>query len=365
MKIGFLSPNNPYNRNSFSGTPFYMLRELQELPEINVHVLGGHKPLPQTRIGRRIERTFRPKTLTVEPKALEGLDVILAPVGFECLKALPADCDLPIVVATDATPRFLREFYGWELPEGHEINEAEGLERADLAIYSSHFMRDLAKDQFSAINLPPLAVQPFGLNLDRLPPPPDDKGPFDPLRLVFIGQEWVRKGGDLAVEAVKLLRARGRLVTLTCIGARPELDSLPDWLTYHGYLDKNDPAELAVFERSLSEAHVMVLPTRADCTPMVIAEANAFGCPVIVTDTGGIGSLMDPPRNGQMVPEGSGAAGFAAAIDAVTEEPDTYRALSTSSYAHCSNHLTWEAWARGVTGHLERLLSARQETPLC
>ncbi len=59
-----------------------------------------------------------------------------------------------------------------------------------------------------------------------------------------------------------------------------------------GYLDKSRPKHAARLRALYAAAHLFVLPTRADCTPMVLAEAGAHGTPVLVTDTGGVGSLV-------------------------------------------------------------------------
>lgn len=55
------------------------------------------------------------------------------------------------------------------------------------------------------------------------------------------------------------------------------------------FLDKNRPKDAARLSALYAEAHLLLLPSRADCTLTVIAEAMAHGTPVLATDVGGIG----------------------------------------------------------------------------
>jgi glycosyltransferase involved in cell wall biosynthesis len=125
-----------------------------------------------------------------------------------------------------------------------------------------------------------------------------------------------------------------------------------------GYLDKNRPRQAARLARAFGEAHLFILPTRADCTPMVVAEANIHGTPVLITDTGGIGSLMAEGRNGRMLPMAAGPDDWAAAIHDLTADPKAHAALCRSSFAHARDRLTWEAWARDVTALLRGAIRA-------
>ena len=40
MHIGFLSPHDPRDRRSFSGTAYYMYRALKQLPGVQVSIIG-------------------------------------------------------------------------------------------------------------------------------------------------------------------------------------------------------------------------------------------------------------------------------------------------------------------------------------
>jgi len=63
-------------------------------------------------------------------------------------------------------------------------------------------------------------VRPFGVNLDMLPHKRPVRDLSGPLELMLVATDWERKGGDIAVAALDVLRARGRDARPAITGAR-------------------------------------------------------------------------------------------------------------------------------------------------
>lgn len=351
LRIGFLSQQDPFDRNAFSSTPFYMLSALRRLPGLSVKVLGGYWPGPVGAIRRRLRGPHMPRADRID---IGGLDWVVAANSTRLLDALLPRLDCPAAHVTDATPAFLRDFYGRAVPPGRAEAEARVLARADRVVYSSAFMADLARREFPDLPAAGLDAVSFGLNLDGLPPPPGPKPPFAPLRLLFVGKDWDRKGGPLALEALDRLRASAREARLSVIGCEPEAARGHPGVDLLGYLDKNRTADYRRLVAAFREAHLFVLPTRADCTPMVVAEANAYGTPVLITRTGGIPSLMAEGQNGAMLAPDADGADWARTICRLTETRAAYDRLVASSHDHCRDRLTWDAWARSLEAILRQ-----------
>jgi glycosyltransferase involved in cell wall biosynthesis len=122
-------------------------------------------------------------------------------------------------------------------------------------------------------------------------------------KLVFSGMDWIRKGGDWAVQLAGELNRRGLPTELTLIGCcPPSNESLPNYVRPAGYLDNSTAAGQREYQALLEQAHFLILPTRADCSPRVIPEANALGVPCITTNVGGIASMVLSDVNGEMFP---------------------------------------------------------------
>lgn len=355
LRIGFLSHHNPFDRSAFSGTAFHAARALGAVDGVDLRILGGHSPLPwHNRLSRRLRK---PRPVVPQAHEFGGLDIVVGLVATDLVNAAAAQTTAPLVHITDATPNFLRDFYGWEVSRESELVEARVLSVAQMVVYSSDFMRDLAREEFGPEIRARLAAIPFGANC-ALPHAMPDKPAPEPLRLLWVGSRWDRKGGAIALAAFDILRAEGRGVELTLVGEVPKDLAPRPGLHVAGYLDKNRPREAARLEQLYAEAHVFLLPTRADCTPMVIAEAGAHGTPTIATNTGGIGSLVIEGANGRLLPLAAGPAEWAAAVRALTADSEAHAALCRSSFEHVRARLTWDAWARRLVMRLRAEVAA-------
>jgi glycosyltransferase involved in cell wall biosynthesis len=201
----------------------------------------------------------------------------------------------------------------------------------------------------------------FGTNCDRLPETMPIKSLPSPLNLLWVGSGWVRKGGEMALSILDILRAGGRDARLTLVGDVPADIAPRPGLEVAGYLDKRRRREARRLEELYREAHLLILPTQADCTPMVLAEAGAHGTPVLVTNTGGVGSLVSDGINGRLLAPGSVPMDWVKAVRGMTDDPAAHAALCRSSFRHARARLTWDAWAaRMVTLLRAEVVLARQ-----
>lgn len=99
-----------------------------------------------------------------------------------------------------------------------------------------------------------------------------------PLRVLFVGGDFVRKGGDLLLDVWRShLRGKVELHLVTGTDV-PTEDGV---FVYRG-LKPHSPELL----RRYAEADVFVLPTRGDCLAVVLGEAMASRLPIITTRVG-------------------------------------------------------------------------------
>jgi glycosyltransferase involved in cell wall biosynthesis len=115
-----------------------------------------------------------------------------------------------------------------------------------------------------------------------------------PLRLLFVGGDLARKGGDLLLDLMRgPLQGRCELDLVT--GA--DAPALPG-VFVHRNVGPNSSQLLELYRR----ADVFVLPTQAECLAVVLGEAMAAGLPIITTPVGAHAEAVVPGETGFLVP---------------------------------------------------------------
>ena len=129
-------------------------------------------------------------------------------------------------------------------------------------------------------------------------------------------------------------------------------------------MNKNIPEQRARLQRLYLDSDFFLLPTRADCTPIVLSEANAFGLPALATDVGGVSDIIRDGENGFVLPLEAGGKEYAAAIAAAFANRENYRALRHKSRNAYEERLNWDAWGRAVNQLLDRITAGGVMIPL-
>jgi glycosyltransferase involved in cell wall biosynthesis len=358
VRILLASVEDPRDVRAWSGTPFHLAEELRAAGADVV--LAG--PLRERfglplKVLQHLRNTVAPGTWSRlrEPVLLDGYarqveraiaatspDVVLAP---GTLPVARLRTDVPVVTYTDATFAGLVDFYAdytglspRYLRTGHAM-ERSALERVALAVYSSAWAARSAVEDYG---LPPerVAVVPFGANVSD--PGPLLQGREDVCRLLLVGRGWERKGAGGAVTTTARLRSLGIRATLDVVGCTPPPGvDVPSFVTVHGSLEKDDPQAAARLTELYSSAAFFVLPTRADCTPIVLAEAQAHGVPVVTTAVGGTASMLAPDRSGWALPPDEFVDEAVARIAGAWSEPAEHAALRRGAREFYTSTLNW------------------------
>ncbi|HZY99330.1 MAG TPA: glycosyltransferase [Candidatus Baltobacteraceae bacterium] len=139
------------------------------------------------------------------------------------------------------------------------------------------------------------------------------------------------KGHDVLLAAVSVLRSRGIPVRCTLCGAGPLHDRLRETARTLGIAGAVDFAGFVPQERLhewYRDRHFSAIVLASRCNgetmmegvPSALLEAMAFGVPVVATDSGSVGELVDDGC-GRLV-RADDAAALAAALEEVYKNPD-------------------------------------------
>jgi glycosyltransferase involved in cell wall biosynthesis len=225
-----------------------------------------------------------------------------------------------------------------------------------LILFSSQWAADSAVNYYD-VDRTKIHVIPFGANIDEPPSAETIKSkiadrPRDKVKLLFVGVDWVRKGGDFAIAVAGELNKRGLQTELNLVGSRPAME-LPSFVRYHGFLSKSKPSEASRLNSLYSSSHFFILPTRAECCAIAFGEASSFGVPTVTTDVGGVSSAITSGLNGERFKLDEPPERWADYVSATWRDIERYNSLALSSLEEYSRRLNW----RVAGGHAAKLVS--------
>lgn len=372
LRVGFLSPHNYLDRNAWSGILYCMYRALTARG-IQIIPLGNPKKYTIRQravdwLGRTLNKLQgkqivegaeegTPQYLAQRQKFIDKVykklaqnrcDVIFAPVASEEINFL--ETEIPVVYLSDVTRTLYWKYYFAPPTPAAEkwriIHETAAATKSAKLVYSSDWAARSAAEDLG-VEPSRLEVIPFGANIDYVPPVDQltEQRDMSQCRLLFIGKHhWQRKGGDIAVAILAALRKMGVNAELTLVGSEPTLENL-EGIKIIPFLNKNVPEQLEEFNQLFLRSHFFVLPSRGDCTPIVLCEAAAFGLPVITTEVGGIPTIVQNGKNGYTFPLSATAEDYARVIAELFADPAAYQKLVYASREEYDLRLNWDAWA--------------------
>jgi glycosyltransferase involved in cell wall biosynthesis len=310
----------------------------------------------------------------VEAQIIEAdCDFIFAPIASREIALI--NTTTPIIYASDSTAKlFCQEQHythiqgkqsrlSQETLEQIELFDAIALTKAQHVIYPSQWAADSAIGDYG-VAPSKVSVIPFGANLEQPPTAVQvwasrQVNPMEPCRLLFIGIDWRRKGGEIAFQTLLDLLQQGIDAELVVVGTVPPPHIRHEKLTIIPQLDKNCPQQRQRLDQLLQQSHFLLLPSRAECYGISLCEASAFGLPVLTTAVGGISTVVRNGRNGYKLPLSAPSSDYADILMRILADPDHYQRLSRSARAEYDQRLNWSTWSQELYALLSSLESGR------
>lgn len=386
MRILFISTSaTSDDRQAWSGTVYQAFKGLQQAG-YDVDYLSALRDYRQSFLDKlicsywiRIPALFGKKTrmdesfysVKVFRQTLHNFDyspydVIFVPTHIAIVNSIPKNIKAKIVHLVDATVDSLFGYYNefsnlWfhNYWEAHILGK-RAFRRSDLIIASSDWCKQNAIKQYG-IDPDKIAVVEFGANIDDADIP-EIKHQHDknkPLRIYWSGVNWTRKGGDIAFDCCKDFIKRGYEVEFHITGMKElpkEIIKLP-WVKNHGFLNKNNPDEYHRLIEIMSRQDIFLFPSRAECSSIALCEANGFGLPCFVYDTGGTANYVTNDYNGYMLPLSAKGKDFANVIEDCILH-DNLEQISQNAFSKYKNCLNWMNWSKKTNKAIENLFIA-------
>ncbi len=390
MRIAVIQRANANNVQVLSGIPYFAMRALEKhvgevvfmgpdesLLTRAIEICGRAANrllylLFKRRISADHNRILAVRLARVFARRLEAsaCDVIFAPNASVEIAHLATK--IPIVYYSDLNWADIVDYYpeskslfGFARGEGDEI-DARAVSKASALIYPSPWAMRTAIEHYHA---DPSRVHyiPCGANFDKADIPPFDVAIQHPLnsrvKLLWIGVDWVRKGGNIAFDCLLELERRGvnaHLVVCGCIPPEkyrhPKMEVIP-------FLNKNDSEQRQRLSKIFLDASFFLFPTVAEAYGIVLCEASAHGLPSLVRNTGGVGGAVTDEKNGYLMPPDAEGVEYAEKIVELIQDPAAYCSLVKASRVAYDERLNWDAWGHAVRPIFEQVFRSPMQRP--
>jgi len=277
-------------------------------------------------------------------------DIVLFPERFLAIAYLK--CEQPIVIWTDTSHAGLIDFYPWfsnlcnETKKNMYAMEKVALDRCKLAIFSSDWAAQTAIKTYG-IEPSKVRVVPWGANIECNRTDQDVKSIVEsrtttPCKLLFIGVDWDRKGGEIALQVAKELNEMGLETELLVVGSQPPANEpLPSFVKSLGFVNKQTNEGLDRMNKLFSESHFFIMPSRAESYGHVLCEANSFGLPCLATNVGGIPTIIKEGLNGKTFSLNASISEYCSYIASLMANYSEYKRLARSSFNEYQSRLNW------------------------
>lgn len=188
--------------------------------------------------------------------------------------------------------------------------------------------------------------------------------PPEPGRVVLVGNLTPRKGIDLALAAVARLRPHFPALRLEIIGAavdrvyaarlHRQAEALGETVRFR------PPTTPEGIREALARAQVVLLTSRMEHVPVIIAEAMAVGRPVVATAVAAVPDLVASGETGLLAPPGDVEA-VAAALAQLLANPDRAAAMGAEAARRARRRFHPDAVAAAYVRALETAMTQEEK----
>ncbi len=378
LKISYITVSNALDIHNWSGLPYSIAKSL-EMNGCQLDYIGNLK----TRTTRFISLKKRIYKKLGKSYHFERVPYVARNYASQALERIKPDSDVifspstipiallntkkPKVFFTDATFAGMIGYYDYftnlskETISNGNYLEQKALDSCSLAIFSSEWAAKSALEKYK-VDERKIKVVPFGANLECNRTINDiniliEQRNTNVCKLLFVGIDWERKGGPLAVKVAELLNKMGLPAELHVAGIEKiPINNLPNYIINHGFINKANIESITQLDNLFSLSHFFILPTKADCTPVVISEANSFGLPCLTTNVGGIPSIIKNGKNGQTFPLEADIQDYANYIIHYWNHFEEYKRLAISSFNEYETQLNWKTIGNSLVDLLKTVI---------
>jgi glycosyltransferase involved in cell wall biosynthesis len=187
--------------------------------------------------------------------------------------------------------------------------------------------------------------------------------------ILFIGRFDLHKGGDLMLDAFRLIALQNKEVELVFVGPDRGVNLNDESIGFYSYLERFIPED-AIKSRIQFLGHcdtqtiiklrtsslVTVFPSRYENFPVSLLEALAAGCPTVATAVGGIKEIIVDNYNG-LLAEPDSAESIAEKALELMNDPEKMQLLSKNAIKDCTERFSPQVIAAQTVDYYRSVLA--------
>lgn len=270
----------------------------------------------------------------------------------ECRPKLPYFVHTDVVFHTFFENTFSpQDFLASDLERIHSL-ERQFLANAKLVFFESNWGLNKAKEALKLDGKNFVVARNGG----GLLPPPADLWDGKSRKLLTIAKDFYQKGGDLVLEAFRILKPRYPNLEWHIIGGKPsEGITSTEGIHYEGFLRPSVAEELERFQTILQQCFLLVHPTREDTNPLVLVEAGYFGSPSVSIKDFAIPELILDKKTGLLLERPVSGNDVARKIAEILDSPN-YMLMRTEAREYATSNFSWEKTGRFMASQIKKTL---------
>ena len=202
---------------------------------------------------------------------------------------------------------------------------------------------------------------------------PSAEGERDPNLILSVGRLVAKKGFDVFIDAIAILRAEGRPLRAVIVGDGEEREALAlriEECGMSGVIELAGPLGADEVRTHLAHAGVFCLPCvigpdgNRDALPTVLLEALANGAPIVSTPVTGIPEILDQGSCGILVPEHDSTA-TARALGALLDDPERRQRLVEAGHVHVRANFDLAKQSKKLGAWFDAVLQTQEQAERC
>lgn len=387
MRIGLVHEEGFQNKKSWSGIPWFLGKALSN-SDLEIEAFGpfperqpfgynwlrryyhwAHSRWPLVHYEAKILRNYARRLETELQK--RPVDVLVS-IQERTIAYCHKDNLPPTIMIHDTTFDSIHGYYNSfsNIAERSvklgNLAHQKAIDHSHHLIYASEWAATSAIQRYGK-DSEQVSVIEFGANLDNPPSALEidkainKRNSGRQFHFLFLGVDWRRKGGDVAVNFISDLRKMGIEAILHVVGCElPPKHNYSEFIFGYGFLSKSSTKEHNQLVNLFKSAHFLLVPSTAECYGCVFCEANAFGIPVIANDTGGISQIVKKGINGFLFSENhKNYFGVLDDVISLTRDSHAYSTIAKSSRMEFEQRLNWKQFVKRLIPVIEKTVSCK------